>query len=272
MTDRTDRADAARPRHFRWTGLLLGVAVGLLLGSCTPLGTAVRQGLTEIFPPPPPARVSDAQSEIAQLAMAIQSFKTKFNVVSIPDRFVLEADYTDPGSDQPSADYLKVVFPSLDLKKTGLPERKLDGNQTLVFFLTGGSVTNHEGFSISKTQPFAAEPRDTRLGPFLELRRSQLDPEERFLDPWGTPYVYFAFDAWQGTYSRTFLWKGWPIAPYRREGKYMNGKSFQIISAGPNHQFGPGGDWLPGEGPWSADGPGGDDISNFNNGPLSRLE
>jgi hypothetical protein len=52
------------------------------------------------------------------------------------------------------------------------------------------------------------------------------------------------------------------------DGKYINAFSFQIISRGRDQQPGPGGAYEPGIGFYSPGGPGGDDISNFANGPL----
>jgi prepilin-type N-terminal cleavage/methylation domain-containing protein len=124
------------------------------------------------------------------------------------------------------------------------------------------------------------------------------------VDQWGSPYAYFA--SIQGNdYNKisdgtvitpAFIW----ISPEAQSGgfgslpplqaavpygtqsgalvKFLNQKQFQIISAGRNKQFGPGGTtWTPGAGLYgNAPGtatqvsaaPGGDDMSNFNNGTL----
>ena len=47
---------------------------------------------------------------------------------------------------------------------------------------------------------------------------------------------------------------------------------FQIISAGPNKIFGPGGNWTPGTGPWAENQPGNDDISNWTQRKLGVAE
>src|SRR5438045_3734638 len=47
------------------------------------------------------------------------------------------------------------------------PEADLDPNQCLTFFLTGGTLTNFQGFSTNKAAPFAAG--GDRIGPFLDL-------------------------------------------------------------------------------------------------------
>jgi prepilin-type N-terminal cleavage/methylation domain-containing protein len=220
-------------------------------------------------------------------------------------------------SDEYEAVYLKQLWPYLPTDATpasvgtvgplgfitGItPEADLDPNQLLVFFLTGGTVTNLQGFSTNKQAPFTTASGD-RVGPFIDLPQSKyfVPPppaanagHAMLLDPWGNPYAYFSWDATinsyptgplfttpSGTYQGvSYTLNGTTAIPYYQlpTGKMMNMKGFQIISAGKNGRFGVypnapattnAGQWLPGNGDWVANGPGADDMSNFNTGPMA---
>ena len=272
-------------------------------------------------------------NEISQLANGIGTYKTKMNVPYIPHgnaananggRFRLRQVYysaaSPPSPMQPwyaldnsyEAIYLKQVFPYLNLGATGLPDADLDANQTLVFFMTGGSLTNFTGFSTNKQGPFGLG--GDRIGPFYEIKPSKVIMANatpfnypstvtapQLIDPWGTPYAYFSYDPSANGYP----YIGFTVTPsnaitttvfpYQQGGnlKFVNAKSFQIISAGRDQQFGPGGvllptppnpagtylQWTPGQNAWannqgspySANSfAGGDDLSNFNTGVLSQ--
>jgi prepilin-type N-terminal cleavage/methylation domain-containing protein len=85
----------------------------------------------------------------------------------------------------------------------------LDCNQVLVFFLSGGPITNYDGFSTDPRNPFArrATPDEKRMAgtPMFETFPRQADgPTDqwnpaggqtvfpRYLDPWKTPYLYIS--------------------------------------------------------------------------------
>ncbi|MDB5313651.1 MAG: hypothetical protein JWO38_7853 [Gemmataceae bacterium] len=130
--------------------------------------------------------------------------------------------------------------------------------------------TTYEGFSTRKQVPFAPPVAgEPRIGPFLDVGPGRLDAETppRYLDPWGMPYAYFAFDQSINAYP-AHSWKG--VTAYRQNGKPLHSQGFQIISSGPNKVFGPGGEWSPGQGVWAPGGSGGDDLSNFNHGRLAQ--
>jgi hypothetical protein len=239
---------------------LIIVAIALVVLYGWPVGTTDRDGLPK-----------QASSELMQVGTAVDYFKTKMNVRYIPcsgggpgGTFRLRAVYAGT---EPEAVYLKSLFPYMNLTRTELPDRDLDPNQTLVLFLTGGPVTDYTGFSLRKDYPFTKG--GDRLGPFLDLPASRFDGDGRLLDPWGTPLAYFAFDQSDGAYPDvTFSWDGFTVAPYSLAEKKVRPKSYQIISAGKDLRFGPGGPWTPGQGAWAAGEPGADDLSNFNEGPL----
>ncbi|MFO0799014.1 MAG: prepilin-type N-terminal cleavage/methylation domain-containing protein [Gemmataceae bacterium] len=257
-------------------------------------------------------------SDIAQIASAISTYKSKMNVGYIPScgaggtgggLFRLRSLYA---GNEPEAVYLKQVWPQLPgctgvkTETTGLPDADLDCNQTLVFFLTGGDVTDFQGFSTNRTNPFtkvAVGSTESRIGPFLTFPAKRYAPgtavagaDKRFsslLDAFGSPYAYFAFNPYVNTYKapdpktgaytveQGFAFNGTPVTPYQSSpGKYLEPKGFQIISAGSNGKddpttpntfgFGPGGlGWTPGSGAYAEGMAGADDIANFNgNGKL----
>lgn len=184
----------------------------------------------------------------------------------------------------------------------------LDPNQMLVTFLTGGLQTNYRGFSTNRARPFSM-PGDNALGPFLEFKATKYTPEGRLIDPFGVPFAYFAFDPSFGSYPNnnnvaatsngqptaviapfangydgTYQVDGTAIAPNNITAFYTPGvapqpiafhnpKGFQLVSAGPDQVFGRGGAWVPGQGDYVSVGTnvfGGDDLSNFNEGPLNQ--
>jgi prepilin-type N-terminal cleavage/methylation domain-containing protein len=106
--------------------------------------------------------------EIYQIGVAIGECKTGLHLDQIPPGpFNLKSAYA---STDPELSVLLRAFPQLNTSNTGLPNVTLDSNQTLLFFLTGGTVTNFNGFSTNPTQPFAVgNPGDSRKGPYLKL-------------------------------------------------------------------------------------------------------
>ena len=197
-------------------------------------------------------------------------------------------------------------------------EADLDPNQVMTLFLTGGAVTNLRGLAMDKQRPFKPElaQGETRIGPFLDLPPNkfvvapatygggQSGNHAWFVDPWGNPYAYFAFDPNINTYP---IWTkcktngvsftmpnspgGYPYTafPLTQKGKFLNPTGFQLISAGRDGKFGAFptapttmptnytpptwvGDWSPGGGDWVSNGPGADDMSNFNGGPMTAQQ
>jgi prepilin-type N-terminal cleavage/methylation domain-containing protein len=262
------------------------------------------------------SKIAATAAEIGQIGNAIGTYKAKMNVPYIPScgsgpngTFHFKSTYN---GNEPEAIYLKQVFPQLPgctgagSGTTGLPnDVYLDGNQTLIFFLTGGSVTNLQGFSTNRTAPFtspAANSTENRLGPFLDFPANRYSTTAQstgassghasLIDRFGSPFAYFAFNPTARTYlaptaaggftvDQSFTFRGTTVNPYRDgntvTSKYMNPQGFQIISAGDNgtddtsgpHGFGAGGIlWTPGAGDYSEDSNGGDDLSNFNGGQL----
>lgn len=231
------------------------------------------------------AKRATAASDINQLASAIGVFKQKTHASYIPNGpFRLCTDYP---ANWPETAYLKSLWPYMNLADNGLRVSGavvssqnplvLDANQVMTFFLTGGPYTGYQGFSNNRQQPFTppgavGEQRFTALE---QAPASKFDAAGHYLDPWGTPYAYFSWESPSNTYPVTvFSAAGSPVVAYFTPGttppRFINGKSFQIISAGRNKVFGAGGAWTPGAGAWANEtsSPGGDDMSNFNNGAM----
>jgi len=146
----------------------------------------------------------------------------------------------------------------------------------LIFFLTGGEVTQYSGFSNDPSQPFSVTDQANRKGKYFDIPFDRIETlangtrTGRYLDPWGTPYLYFA-----PVDGKTYPATGQGgVNPFRTQVsaaviRAINPDAFQIISAGPNKVFGPGGVYTPGVSPYSDKDPGGDDFSNFRNLKLS---
>jgi prepilin-type N-terminal cleavage/methylation domain-containing protein len=119
-------------------------------------------------------------SQIGEIGSAIGEAKRVLNLPQIPPGpFTLKQYYN---GNEPELTYLLGAFPQLSWQPgtagTGLipgatnttTQIVLDSNQTLLFFLTGGSVTNFTGFSTNPSQPFAPFTAGAqRKGPFLQI-------------------------------------------------------------------------------------------------------
>jgi type II secretory pathway pseudopilin PulG len=172
----------------------------------------------------------------------------------------------------------------------------LEGQQCLVFFAGGQQVQANglwgcTGFATDPTNPMNTSVA-TRKGPYFTFDSTRLVPGPggflQYLDPYGKqPYAYFSSGKAANGYNAYVLTLGYdcpsllgsngqPIQPYYQPPpptnpnaplQYYNPDTFQIISAGKNQAFGPGGAWTPNVG--SGVGAAGvDDLSNFYNAKL----
>jgi prepilin-type N-terminal cleavage/methylation domain-containing protein len=179
----------------------------------------------------------------------------------------------------------------------------LEGDQCLVFFLGGiplnaaGVPLSCQGFSTNPANPAAATT--DRMGPFYEgftagrlarILTASSNPRRSpfffsLLDSYsqgdgfgnivgqGAPYAYFSSYKTPGGYLR-YGSTDCPtlgLTAYARNGKPLNFSTHQIICAGSNSQFAPGGNWTPGVGAWlnNTAAAGFDDLSNFSDRQLS---
>jgi prepilin-type N-terminal cleavage/methylation domain-containing protein len=292
------RRPAAPRRAFTLTELLVVITIiALLIGLLLPALSGVRTK----------ARETDNFQHMQQIATAVTNFQTKMRVEYIPAYgggnngvFRLRSQYynspanaTQISVNSPEALYLKQLFPQLPPNNLGFStglttaqERDMDPNQTLTFFLTGADITQYQGFSNNRQQPFnVGAAADTRIGPFLETKPTDFDATgTRLLDKFGVPYAYFsahvyntsrqAFvtDYGNGAYSQTYTPAGTVQAYATAPGRFLNPKSFQIISAGANKLFGPGGVWAPGQGVYDQRGAGYDDFGTFQKARLGESD
>jgi len=148
----------------------------------------------------------------------------------------------------------------------------MQGHQCLVFFLGGlqqGGACY--GFSSNPTNPMQAPTAgEVRRGPFFDFNATRLiSGYGGYLDIYGVqPYAYYSTTGTINSYNPGDCSLTSPY--FYSAGNYVKPDSFQIISAGANMQFGPGGQWTPGSSP-AVGTAGGDDIANFSTGRLSNL-
>lgn len=268
---------------FTLIELLLVISIiGILLALTVAGVMRVRGRATEV----------ETRSEMLQLGLAADTFKSKHNNVmpmcaggGANGAFRLCSSYL--GADGkplqwPEVVYLSEVFPSMSFSDNGLrvngqpvpPSAPvlLDGNRAMMLWVCGGKELGYAGFCRNPQQPFtppvAGEDRERYYAPTASQTR---DPgtgvdDGVIRDRWGTPLVIFSRSKGVGyAGANTF-----GVSPYLdANGKEFNPRGFQIISAGPNKSFGPGGLWTAGQGLWADSAAGGDDMTNFTDKKLS---
>jgi prepilin-type N-terminal cleavage/methylation domain-containing protein len=178
----------------------------------------------------------------------------------------------------------------------------LEGQHCLVFLLGGiptppGASAGCLGFSTDPVNP--ATPGGTRRGPYYEFKTNHLvrDPNNGFFtyrDAFdGQPYAYFSSRKSGNDYFTQYRPGSYRLRADRAPGagpgdcpslydvgltlgafndgtQFLKPRGFQIVSAGPNGAFGPGGTWNPSTGypPGGATQAGEDDLANFSAGKL----
>jgi prepilin-type N-terminal cleavage/methylation domain-containing protein len=174
----------------------------------------------------------------------------------------------------------------------------LEGDQCLVFFLGGiqvlsqpGNVPTCIGFATDARNPTSLSNAANNYAPLYEFPSTRLKTVTRnypapynqnpfvvFKDPFGAdvPYIYYSSYGTRNGYlppdcaSQVGPSSLQTMSPYYEATSpirvYLNPNTFQIISAGPDGDFGPGGYWNPGLNP--VDPYTKDNQSNFNNGGL----
>jgi general secretion pathway protein G len=222
-----------------------------------------------------------------------------------PSRITLHptlAQYTSSTATQLDIDslaYLRKVWPRIFTGSTTTIawgpngtafDNTLEGEECLVFFLGGMQVKNASnqwmciGFSTDPTNPMNATVTG-RKGPYYQFdstRLVQAPTTAKFLmyldayssNSTGSPYAYFSsgkaangYNAYTGSDCASL--NGGNLQPYYQPSgttkQYYNADTFQIISAGKDQLFGPGGQWQASIGPANpALTPNGaDDQSNF---------
>jgi prepilin-type N-terminal cleavage/methylation domain-containing protein len=153
----------------------------------------------------------------------------------------------------------------------------LNGNQSMVFFLGG---PNNNGWMTDA--PYDAAAADAKPGPYFDFKPDRLaagtgfglaSAAPVFLDPYknppaapnGTPYAYLGSTT-GGKYPAVPCFG---VNPFMESAtKFVNQGTVQIVSAGEDGAFGPGGMFVAGSGVYVDTGVpnGADDIANFNGG------
>jgi general secretion pathway protein G len=251
-----------------------------------------------------------ARTEIGQFEIALMAARNSLRGVQyLPSRLKLHEDNsyttTDP-DDVATVAFLKKVWPNINLTPSPGPfpvvpaplggpgidwngngqidagSVLLEGEQCLVFWL--GGIPNPagpgvRGFNSDPTIP-GANGNGTFNQPFFtDFKSTRLVPGNggffAYADPFNTGRVYAYFTSYPpfpatGAYNVTDC-MSLGVAPYQSSATtFINPSGFQIISAGKDGVFGPGGVWNPsnGYGPWTTLNPGGDDLANFSQSVL----
>ncbi len=234
------------------------------------------------------AKRVQAKAEVDQFGMMLQAFAMDHDNTFPPvvgggpnGEFRLCTSYSDVNGnllDWPEVQFLMQAWPRMSRADNGLRNNGvivpntapvlLDPNQAAMFWMTGGTFCNFNGLSKSPTQPFL---------PFVtgDSRKRYLDPpsralydasgvaDGRFYDVYGNPLAVMTWS------SKGYTAGCYGVQPYSLTYRgQLNLGSSQVISAGPDGKFGPGGVYTPGAGAWASGQPGADDLANFRPLPL----
>lgn len=202
-----------------------------------------------------------ARNDIAQLTTAMESFKTDFAMsYPPPSTMTLEADGYHP--------YLRKMFPRASTPNASVAGITLNGDQILVLMLGGPDGL---GWSKDPSNPYNTNPAVGRRKPNFDFPTRRLingsggggGTFRAFADPYGRAYAYFGSGFAGNDYGSPNVLGTTPSIETSSPLKYFNSHSFQIISAGKDSNFGPGGLLTPGSGSYATMSPGADDLSNF---------
>ena len=254
--------------------------IAVLLGLLLPAIQGARQA----------GKRMQAKSEISQIATAADAFKTDWGaypptVFTVPITKVS----TDPNFLFLANRYPRWAASIAENAATGLPVpaggATLTGNQSMVYFLAGPSLTGW-----AKDQPVAASAGASSKDFYLQADGSKYlagnaivgtvsngygNANPVYMDPYGLPYQYFGSNKIGGKYTGTVTIGVTTFAPVtdQKTGKFANENGCQIISAGANgpranppNGFGNTGTglWTPGAGAYAEGQAGWDDLANFN--------
>lgn len=249
-----------------------------------------------------------SRNDLSQLGVSLSSMQTAFSLRSPPPSLLFLSnnrnDYTNtslpyPNLRRDSLTYLGKMFPRADWSTVTwsvggvvVPNGGviLEGDQCLVFFLGGPDGTN--GFSTDPSNPMAATA--TRKGPYYEFPLGRLKAMPAlnvamgrsqsalsFLDYFNkAPYLYFSsgsrkngYNAYASEYGsdcKTALVS--PYYPPAATKRYFNIDTFQLICAGENSEFGPGGAYDSASPDPGLLQKGTDDLTNFHGSRLLVAE
>ncbi len=270
LRSKVTRSSAGRRPGFTLLELLIVITIIAILAS---------MGLGAYWRVLQRAKETRASAEISELATALTDFKQRFGAFP-PSQLQLP-----PPAGSQSFQFLQKCFPyasvsSISWGVTGV----LTGDQVLVFCLGGIQAGSDkqgicQGFSTNPQNP--AQAGGDRIRPMYDFQPNRLVRLKgnafSYVDPFdlNMPYVYFASvkgnDYPNISFSATNLnGQGSSVSPYYSSSapvNYYKPDGFQIISAGLDGQFGPGGYWISSQAEtWNGymqGQPGADDLSNF---------
>lgn len=314
------RAISRRPAGFTLIELLVVIAIIAVLMALTTAAVQRVRDVGKRTQTVAELRQLDMSLEAFKSKMSVREIACRGNGPSgVPSEigtFVLRSNYGVAGAALDFTNtyeyrFLKQLFPNAELGSTsaafsnGLPPNcQLDSAHLLVFWLGGyyfDQATNtaivNQGFNADARYPFyAATPPAAKKGPTFEFPAGRLSltgntataggPVGRFLDPYGTPYCFFATENGRdNAYPQRggaspqvahFDWNNTRIVPIlTKTNQYANQKTHQVFSAGKNQLFpfpvttNAPVLWTPNSGPFLDTGAGGDDFCNFNPSVMS---
>jgi general secretion pathway protein G len=289
---RLRRSGSARRGGFTLIEIMIAILIIALLAVLL-LGAAIR--VTDA------ANNAVARTEIGQLETALAAFKADHNSVNyVPSTIVLKEDCTyditttggvpNTPADFNSYYWLKAAFGKrinltanagmlvIDWNGNGTYDGPvtLQGYQCLVYWL--GGIPNAPTSATPGTQGWSknpTNPADSTVGfnkPFYEFKPNRLvrgaNNYMSYLDPFpgtsgGTrkPFVYFSSYKVGNDYTADNA--AYSVTAYQdTSGRFINPNTYQIISAGKDGNFGPGGSWDPARG-YGLGQAGSDDMANF---------
>lgn len=273
----------SRRLAFTLVELLIVIAIiALLIGLLVPALMNVRRN----------AQIAEISVDIREIDAALTAFKNKYGDYP-PSRISLYNSAAGWNGDRRSKTIIRKFWPQFDFTSDGAnggspARRDLDGSECLLFFLAGvrDGDGKYIGFSNNPARPFLATGQ-SRVDPFLsDIESTRIDTSDPdgdgfyvYKDPVSTstePYVYYSSYGGQGYDSadHTAYGSGKPV--FYREGTAANAKrlkpqSYQIISAGLDGRFGPGGAYTPDKStvlPGANRDDEADNVTNFSGGTL----
>jgi prepilin-type N-terminal cleavage/methylation domain-containing protein len=281
-----DAPPSAKRDGFTLIELLVVIAI---------IGILVALTAAAVFQAGRQASTVETRNEISQFDNALSAARLALGVDYLPSRIRLRKDmaYTNDPVDVATRTALEKAFgrrmtPPIQWNGgAGDGPWDLGPDQTLVFWLGGiPDPTNNGSVGFSNNPSNPAQAGGTRKGPFFEFKANRLIRSANgffvYTDAFGTraPYLYFSSGRAGNDYvpseaaglvyptGHALAGQAINISPYMEGTRFLNATGHQILSAGRDGRFGPGG-----SGNWTASGGSTqnetkDDLANFSRSVL----